>query len=122
VVRCQGDMAIVVLIFHRALPGYKYIAVYFPLVILQWLLAYKCESLTSTRILAFALIRVHHAPPVMVEVRGLTLEQISEVFDGPGSFTGHVHHQHLGRDELESGSADPFADEAVNKDYATETK
>jgi hypothetical protein len=57
----------------------------------------------------------------MVEVRGLTLEQISEVFDGPGSFTSHVHHQHLGRDEAE-GPVDPFADEAVNKDYSTESK
>jgi hypothetical protein len=103
-------------------PGYKYIAVYFPLVILQWVLAYKCESRRSIRLTVACTNCLLFHPSVMVEVRGLTLEQISEVFDGPGSFTSHVHHQHLGRDEVESGSTDPFADEVVNKDYSTETK
>lgn len=56
----------------------------------------------------------------MVEAKGLTLEQIAEVFDGPGSFTGHVHHQHLAND-LEAVRADPFADESAAKGY-TEDK
>ena len=57
---------------------------------------------------------------VMVEAKGLTLEQIAEVFDGPGSFTGHVHHHHLAND-LEAVRADPFADESAAKGY-TEDK
>jgi hypothetical protein len=30
--------------------GYKYIAVYFPLVVLQWLLAYKCTYRGATKV------------------------------------------------------------------------
>lgn len=75
--------------------GYKYVAVYIPLVVIQWGLAYK----------------------FMVEAKGLTLEQIAEVFDGPGSFTSHAHHQHLSNDDVEARRSDPFADDVAAKEY-----
>jgi hypothetical protein len=49
----------------------------------------------------------------MRETFGLTLEEISEVFDGPDTFR---HPQHLAKDE-ESRPADPFADETNTKGY-----
>jgi hypothetical protein len=54
---------------------------------------------------------------VMVEAKGLTLEQIAEVFDGPGSFTSHAHHQHLSNDDVEARRSDPFADDVAAKEY-----
>jgi SP family sugar:H+ symporter-like MFS transporter len=98
--------------------GYKYVAVYIPLVVIQWGLAYKCQS--SPR-LSWRLYRSKAEPPflmtVMVEAKGLTLEQIAEVFDGPGSFTSHAHHQHLSNDDVEARRSDPFADDVAAKEY-----
>lgn len=75
--------------------GWKYFFVYMPLVIIQWCLCYRCECFPS-------LLDSHNDTLAdslqpfllkdMVEVRGLTLEQIAEAFDGPGSFTTRVKH------------------------------
>lgn len=65
---------------------------------------------------------VHCLMTDMVEAKGLTLEQIAEVFDGPGSFTNHAHHQHLSNDDVEARRrSDPFADDVATKGY-TEDK
>jgi SP family sugar:H+ symporter-like MFS transporter len=57
--------------------GYKYYIVYMPLVIIQWILIWKCESPNL----------VTSAGPDgttdMVETRGYTLEEVAFAFDGP---------------------------------------
>jgi hypothetical protein len=59
--------------------GYKYYIVYMPLVIIQWLLAYKC---TFTR----SVVRCcAHKTQDMVETKGYTLEEIATAFDGPST-------------------------------------
>jgi len=48
--------------------GYKYYIVYMPLVIIQWVLAYR----------------------YMVETQGYTLEEVAIAFDGPEAFVPDV--------------------------------
>lgn len=62
--------------------GYKYYAVYMPLVIIQWFLAYRCEQAwLQPRLLQ----ELKLTSTDMVETRGYTLEEVALAFDGSSS-------------------------------------